>query len=121
MAVISALEDKPPTDANVKQTFEAIREAVIAEGMDLGNVASSRGSQKSQTTKASLRELFTGGRGQNFRRVILGVTIQCFQQVFTPTSVVGHLLMNPLKITGINIITYYAVRLSIFFRLGDQC
>lgn len=84
MAVISALEDKPPTDANVKQTFEAIREAVIAEGLDAGNAVSSPGSEKSQSTKASLRELFTSGRGQNFRRVSLGVVIQCFQQVLLP-------------------------------------
>ncbi|KAH9482803.1 MFS-type transporter oryC [Psilocybe cubensis] len=76
MAVISALEDKPPTDANVKQTFEAIKEAVIAEGMDLTNVASSHDSQKSQSSKASLRELFTGGRGQNFRRTLLFERLQ---------------------------------------------
>ncbi len=44
--------------------------------------------------KAALSELLTGGRGQNFRRVCLGVVVQCFQQI-----------------TGINLITYYAVSL----------
>jgi hypothetical protein len=38
--------------------------------------------------KASLKELFKHGRSQNFRRVALGVVIQCFQQI-----------------TGINLIT----------------
>lgn len=41
-----------------------------------------------------LREIFTGGRSQNFRRAFLGVVVQCFQQI-----------------TGINLITYYAVRI----------
>lgn len=78
MAVISALEDKAATDESVKQTFEAIREAVIAEGVGQSQLPSSI---NSQTTKVSLRELLSGGRTQNFRRVVLGVVIQCFQQV----------------------------------------
>ena len=77
MAVISALEDKPPSNGNVQRTFHAIKEAVLIE--ELG--PDRYGAQKSG--RASLRELFTGGRGQNFRRVILGVAIQCFQQVFS--------------------------------------
>ena len=80
LAVISALEDKPHYDLSVQQTFLGIREAVAVES-------------GSSTGKAALREVFTGGRSQNFRRASLGVIIQCFQQI-----------------TGINIITYYAVR-----------
>ena len=79
MAVISALEDKPPLDGNIQRTFHAIKEAVLIEelGPDQYGVGQKSG-------KVSLRELFTGGRGQNFRRVFLGVAIQCFQQVNLP-------------------------------------
>jgi hypothetical protein len=70
MAVISALEDKPHTDPSVQLTFHAVQEAVALEGSKPGS-----------SEKASLSELFTGGRSQNFRRVALGVIIQCFQQV----------------------------------------
>lgn len=49
-----------------------------------------------------LGELFTHGRSQNFRRAALAVTAQCFQQI-----------------TGINIITYYAVR-SLFSFLSPN-
>ncbi|KAF8915880.1 general substrate transporter [Mucidula mucida] len=87
VAVISALEDKPPSDASVRQSFHAMNEAVeLEEGI-------------SPKGKAALSELLTGGRGQNFRRVCLGVVVQCFQQI-----------------TGINLITYYATLL--FERLG---
>ncbi|KAF8974186.1 general substrate transporter [Flammula alnicola] len=85
MAVMSALEDKPPSDENVKRSFEAIREAVIIEELGRDGSRSESGPQK--PSKTSLRELFTGGRGQNFRRI-----------------------------TGINIITYYAVN-TLFERL----
>ncbi|GAW07689.1 general substrate transporter [Lentinula edodes] len=91
LAVISALEDKPHTDSTVRTTFHAIKEAVALEGSNIDTSSSSE--------KASLSELFTGGRTQNFRRVALGVIIQCFQQI-----------------TGINLITYYATIL--FERLG---
>ncbi|TBU46597.1 general substrate transporter [Dichomitus squalens] len=86
LAVISALEGKPHTDADVHQTYHAIKEAVAAE-THFGNDSS------------PLREIFTGGPSQNFRRAFLGVVVQCFQQI-----------------TGINIITYYATLL--FERLG---
>ena len=76
MAVISALEDKPPTDGNVQQTFQAIKEAVLIEELGPDRYGTTQ-----KSGRASLRELFTGGRGQNFRRVFLGVAIQCFQQV----------------------------------------
>jgi len=86
IAVISALEDKPYTAESVQVTYHGIREALAAE--------SSAGS-----TASALRQVFTGGRSQNFRRTCLGVVNQCFQQI-----------------TGINLITYYATIL--FQRLG---
>jgi len=83
-AVISALDDKPFSDPEVQMTYHAIREAVEIEegspGLGANKVAKSSQSQ--------LRELFTGGRTQNFRRASLGVINQCFQQI-----------------TGINLIT----------------
>ncbi|CAA7259650.1 unnamed protein product [Cyclocybe aegerita] len=100
MAVISALEDKPPSDEKIKQTYEAIREAVLLE--ELGPTSGSRHPDKTQSKDVPLRELFTGGRGQNFRRVSLGVVIQCFQQI-----------------TGINIITYYATLLFERLHISD--
>ena len=80
LAVISALDGKPVSDAGVMQTYHGIREAIAAEA-HLG------------TEATPLREVFTGGRSQNFRRAFLGVVVQCFQQI-----------------SGINLITYYAVR-----------
>ncbi|RDB22798.1 Sugar transporter STL1 [Hypsizygus marmoreus] len=98
MAVISALDDKPISDREVQRTFHAIREAVIAEAPRLDEKTSSD-KDTNEMAKASLKELFTGGRSQNFKRVMLGIVIQCFQQI-----------------TGINLITYYATLL--FERLG---
>jgi hypothetical protein len=94
MAVISALDDKPTTDSQVKQTFHAIREAVELEAGKELPTSSEKGSEKlpRKAGKVSLSEMFTGGRSQNFRRVALGVVIQCFQQI-----------------TGCNLIIYYAV------------
>jgi len=77
IAVISALEDKPPEDRKVQQIFLAIKEAVeLEEGASLDVEGKGKRSKKT-----SLKELFSGGRSQNFRRVALGVAIQCFQQV----------------------------------------
>jgi len=67
MAVVSALADRPTSDPDVQRTFNGIREAVAMEG--------------SKAAQISYKELFTGGRSQNFRRIALGVVIQCFQQV----------------------------------------
>ncbi|ESK91800.1 sugar transporter stl1 [Moniliophthora roreri MCA 2997] len=96
LAVISALDDKPTSDSEVKQTFHAIREAVAMEG---GAPVIDKKTGKVVQKQSSLRELFTGGKSQNFRRVTLGIVVQCFQQI-----------------TGINLITYYATLL--FERLG---
>ncbi|KAI0347352.1 general substrate transporter [Trametopsis cervina] len=88
LAVICALEDKPHTDPHVQQTFLGIKEAVAIESKSNG--------------RSPLRDIFTGGPTQNFRRATLGVVIQCFQQI-----------------TGINLITYYATLLFERLGLGD--
>ncbi|KAH7924024.1 general substrate transporter [Leucogyrophana mollusca] len=99
MAVISALEDRPPSDSEVKRTFHAIREAVVIEDLSGSDVDIDNKGFKKTSGKSSLRSIFTNGRSQNFRRATLGVVNQCFQQI-----------------TGINLITYYATIL--FQRLG---
>jgi hypothetical protein len=82
MAVISALDDKPISDTEVRRTFHAISEAVAMEGGSISTGTGTVSERKTrETTPFSLRELFTGGRSQNFRRVMLGIVIQCFQQV----------------------------------------
>ena len=78
MAVICALSDKPMSDVEVQRTFHAILEAVSIEG---SNPKSTDNSEPQLTGQASLRELFAGGRSQTFKRVTLGIVIQCFQQV----------------------------------------
>ncbi|PCH41296.1 sugar transporter [Wolfiporia cocos MD-104 SS10] len=87
LAVISALEDKDYTSESVQLTYHGIREAILAE------------SGTSDDGSSPIREVFTNGRSQNFRRAFLGVVNQCFQQI-----------------SGINLITYYATLL--FQRLG---
>lgn len=86
LAVICALEDKEYMDPSVQHTFLGIREAVAIES-------------HSSSGRSPLRDCFTNGPSQNFRRTALGVVVQCFQQI-----------------TGINLITYYATLL--FERLG---
>jgi len=82
LAVISALENKSPGDAEVQRTYHAIREAVAIE--DFGS-SSGLGDKRK---RSPVRRLLVGGRSQNFRRASLGVINQCFQQI-----------------TGINLIT----------------
>ncbi|KAG2038243.1 hypothetical protein BDR03DRAFT_954912 [Suillus americanus] len=65
MAVISAMEDKPPTDPEVRRTYYGIREAVAIE----------------TSSQGSLRELTTGGRSQNFRRTVIAVVFMIMQQL----------------------------------------
>ncbi|KAG0699501.1 general substrate transporter [Suillus ampliporus] len=98
MAVISALENKSPNNAEVQRTYHAIREAVAIEDFE---TSSSFGDKHTPQNlkRSSLRKLLVGGRSQHFRRASLGVINQCFQQI-----------------TGINLITYYATIL--FQRLG---
>ncbi|KZT28010.1 general substrate transporter [Neolentinus lepideus HHB14362 ss-1] len=84
IGVLSAIDDTDPLDPEVRKTFIAIREAVAMEG---------------DVNKGSLKELFTGGKSQNFRRAATGVVCQAVQQL-----------------TGINLVSYYATIL--FQRLG---
>ncbi|KAH7887856.1 general substrate transporter [Phlebopus sp. FC_14] len=99
VAVISALEDKPVTDSEVQRTYLAIRETVAIEEFGLSGAQDMDETKQEPKSRAQLKELFTGGRSQNFRRASLGVINQCFQQI-----------------SGINLITYYATIL--FQRLG---
>ncbi|KIK35386.1 hypothetical protein CY34DRAFT_57240, partial [Suillus luteus UH-Slu-Lm8-n1] len=65
MAVISAMEDKLPTDPEVQRTYHGICEAVAVE----------------TSSQGSLRELTTGGRSQNFRRTVIAVVFMMMQQL----------------------------------------
>jgi hypothetical protein len=64
MAIISAMEDKPPSDPEVQRTYYGIREAVAVE-----------------TSSQGMRELITGGRSQNFRRTTIAVVSMMMQQL----------------------------------------
>ncbi|PPQ63434.1 hypothetical protein CVT24_004944 [Panaeolus cyanescens] len=104
MAVIGALEGRPVSDARVRTTFRAIHEAALLEGDQGGRgPPSGKKGRLSSSDRVPLRELLTGGRTQNFRRVCLAVVIQCFQQI-----------------TGINIITYYATLLFERLQISDE-
>ncbi|EGO01349.1 hypothetical protein SERLA73DRAFT_134717 [Serpula lacrymans var. lacrymans S7.3] len=102
MAVISAFEDKPPSDPGVQLTFHAIREAVEKEGRVTPPTNHKISEHKTAIDKGgdnvSLKELFGGGRSQNARRVVLAFTSQCFQQI-----------------TGINVVILYTI---LFQNLG---
>ncbi|KAG2126227.1 general substrate transporter [Suillus clintonianus] len=65
MAVISAMEDKPPSDPEVQRTYYGIREAVAVE----------------TSSQGSLRQLTTGGRSQNLRRTLIAVVLMMMQQL----------------------------------------
>ena len=85
LAVISSLDNTDIHDPEVQRTYIGIHETILAEGD-----VDSKGT--------NLKELFTHGRGQNFRRASLAIISQCFQQI-----------------TGINLITYYAVSFKFSF------
>jgi sugar porter (SP) family MFS transporter len=111
MAVISAMEDKPPIDLEVQRTYYGIREAVAVE----------------TSSQGSLRELTTGGRSQNFRRTAIAITCQMMQQLtginlvtFYATIVFQRLGLSDVnaRITSVangaeyvlaSIATYYAI------------
>jgi len=83
LAVLAYLEGTDIHDKGVLKTFGGIADAVAAE--EAGGFA--------------FKELFTNGRSQNFRRMLLGVLAQCFQQI-----------------SGINLITYYLT--SVLQKIG---
>ena len=88
--MIYALNDKPYSDLEVRRTFSAIKEAVSVRELGEQGLGSdgSLAPSGAHSRKVSLKELTTGGPSQNFRRTVLGIVIQCFQQI-----------------TGINLIT----------------
>ncbi|KAH7924025.1 general substrate transporter [Leucogyrophana mollusca] len=101
VAVLSAIDDKPPSDPGVQRTYYAMREAVALED-SFTPIPKDKGDgtgDKPKDRKVPLKELLTGGRSQNFRRATLAIVCQCCQQI-----------------TGVNLITYYATVL--FERLG---
>jgi len=65
LSVLAALAGTSTDDRKVLQTFHGICDAVAAE----------------QSTGFSMKELLSHGKGQNFRRTLLGVLAQCFQQI----------------------------------------
>ena len=65
LATLAKLDDKPIDHPEVLQTFRGICDSIAAE--TAGSFA--------------LRELFTHGKTQNFRRTAIGMLSQCFQQI----------------------------------------
>ena len=65
LAVLAALDGKSVDDKSVLRTFQGICDAVQAE----------------KAGAFSFRELFHHGKGQNFRRTLIGILAQCFQQI----------------------------------------
>jgi hypothetical protein len=63
--VLAALDNTTVHNEKVLKTFGGIADAVAAE----------------QAGGFAMKELFTHGRTQNFRRMMLGVLAQCFQQI----------------------------------------
>ncbi|KAH0839346.1 general substrate transporter [Lanmaoa asiatica] len=87
IAVISAMEDKPISDAEVQRTYYGIREAVAIELSGSGG------------NKASLGELFTSGRSQNFRRTVTAIVCQAMQQL---TGINLTILFQNLGLSDVN-------------------
>jgi len=74
LATLAALRDTTVDDPEILKTFRGICDVLAAE--DQGAFA--------------FKEMFTNGKAQNFRRTMIGMLSQWFQQI-----------------TGINLITYY--------------
>ncbi|KAH7916336.1 general substrate transporter [Hygrophoropsis aurantiaca] len=98
MAVLSAIDDKPPSDPGVQRTYYAMREAVAMEDtFSKGSKDKSESSMDNgQDQKVPLKELLTGGRSQNFRRAALAIVCQCCQQI------TGTVLFERLGISNVN-------------------
>ena len=63
--MLSALENEPVDSHKVMKTYQGICDAIAAE----------------EAGGFSFRELTKGGKTQNFRRTMLGILAQCFQQI----------------------------------------
>ncbi|WRT63908.1 uncharacterized protein IL334_000834 [Kwoniella shivajii] len=87
LAVLAALDNTSVDDKKVIATFNGICDAIAAESAG----------------GFGFRELFTNGRTQNLRRMLLGVVAQCFQQI-----------------CGINLITYYLTSVLTDLGLGPE-
>jgi hypothetical protein len=64
LAILAALDGKSVDDPHVLKTWQGIVDAVSQSAGDF-----------------ALKELFTHGKSQHFRRMLLGVLAQCFQQI----------------------------------------
>ncbi|WVO14659.1 hypothetical protein L204_102296 [Cryptococcus depauperatus] len=87
LAVLAALDNTTVNDPKVINTFHGICDTIAAEHV---------GGFK-------FREIFSHGKTQNFRRTLLGVGAQCFQQI-----------------CGINLITYYLTSVLSGLGLSDE-
>lgn len=65
LAVLAALADAPVTDPEVLQTWRGICDVTAIEGAHAFKFG----------------ELLTHGKTQNFRRTMIGILAQCFQQI----------------------------------------
>jgi hypothetical protein len=89
LAVLAALDDKPVDDREVLQTWHGICDAVAAE----------------EEGGFSFKMLFQNGKQQHFRRTLLGILAQCFQQISGIKWV--HTLLSCPPLTVPSLITYY--------------
>ncbi|WVR03675.1 hypothetical protein IAU60_000670 [Kwoniella sp. DSM 27419] len=87
LAVLAALEGTSVDDKEVINTFNGICDAVANE----------------EHSGATFGDLFTRGKSQHLRRMLLGVVAQCFQQI-----------------CGINLITYYLTSVLTGLGLGPE-
>ncbi|TYJ51649.1 hypothetical protein B9479_007769 [Cryptococcus floricola] len=87
LAVLAALDNTTVDDPAVINIFHGITDAIATE----------------QAGEFSFKEIFTGGKTQNFRRTMLGVVAQCYQQI-----------------CGCNLIIYYLTSVLTGLGLGDE-
>ncbi|ODO05042.1 hypothetical protein I350_05655 [Cryptococcus amylolentus CBS 6273] len=87
LAVLAALDNTSVDDPAVMTIFHGITDAIAAEHVG----------------EFSFKEIFSGGKTQNFRRTMLGVVAQCYQQI-----------------CGINLITYYLTSVLSGLGLSDE-
>lgn len=81
LAVLAALDGTTVTDPLVQKTWRGIVDAVRHSAGDF-----------------AIKELFTHGKSQHFRRTMLGVGAQCFQQISGIKYV--HVTSGPHPVDG---------------------